>query len=95
MLDFIGSGGALAKNDLTSDWLKESYDLSSYPAGIVTRLRFRFTSDDEPVAEGFYIDNILVESKGGPANTPIPTVTPGGPTLTPTFNYRSVVWQIY
>ena len=84
ILDFIGSGGALESKlrELTSDWHEEEYDLSSYPAVTQTRIRFRFSSDSEPVEEGFYLDDILVESQGGPASTPEPTPTPS-PTPTP------------
>lgn len=100
-LDFIGSGGALSQLlELTSDWFEESYDLSGYPAGLVTRLRFRFVSDDEPVEEGFYLDDVRVASQGGPGPTPVPTITPGGPTLTPTPTgspsaVEDAMWRCY
>jgi len=88
VLDFIGSGGALPKNrDLKSDWYRESYDLSSFPPGIKTRIRFRFSSDDETPTEGFYLDDILVRGAGGPAPPPTPTWTPT-PTPTPFVPWR-------
>jgi len=75
VLDFIGSGGALNDDDdkltagLLSSWFQERYDLSSYPPGTTCRLRFRFVSDDEPVEEGFYLDDIVVKSQGSPFMT--------------------------
>lgn len=59
-LDFIGSGGALL--DIGNDWLEDTYDLSSYPAGTPVRIRFRFFSDTEDISEGFYIDDVCVSS---------------------------------
>lgn len=64
-LDFIGSGGALDSLYMGDDWFEESYDLSSYPAGDTVQIRFSFRSDEEPVAEGFYIDNFCCIGIGG------------------------------
>ncbi len=62
-LDFIGTGGALSeeKMGLTSTWLKESFDISSYPAGESVQIKFLFVSDgDGKTGEGFYLDDIQV-----------------------------------
>ncbi len=62
-IDFIGTGGALSeeKLGLTSTWLKESYDLSAYPAGESVQIKFHFVSDqDGKTGEGFYLDDIQV-----------------------------------
>ncbi|MGB2697880.1 MAG: C25 family cysteine peptidase [Candidatus Zixiibacteriota bacterium] len=59
-LDFLGSGGALDSLLMGDDWNKENYDLSSYPTGSITLVRFRFVSDNEDVMEGFYIDDVKV-----------------------------------
>ena len=62
-LDFIGSGGVLDSLLMGDDWHKEAYDLSSYPTGCMSRIRFRFVSDFEAVKEGAYIDDVRI----GPA----------------------------
>lgn len=65
-LDFIGSGGVLDSLLMGDDWHKETYDLSSYPTGRTSRVRFRFVSDFESVKEGAYIDDVRI----GPAYLP-------------------------
>lgn len=64
-LDFIGSGGALDSLYVGDDWHEESYDLSSYPVGDTVQVRFSFRSDDQPVAEGLYIDDFCCIGIGG------------------------------
>jgi hypothetical protein len=62
-LEFLGSGGALDSLLMGDEWNRETYDLSSYSPGSVTRVRFRFVSDsDGDIAEGFYIDDVKVGS---------------------------------
>ena len=63
VLDFIGSGGALHPLTTGNDWLEYMYDLSDYPAGTPMQVRFRFQSDDELVAEGCYIDDVVVQDE--------------------------------
>jgi len=66
-LDFIGSGGALdSLLYIGNDWLRERYDLSSYPAGDTCQIGFRFKSDGSDVAEGIYIDDIRVGPRLSP-----------------------------
>ncbi|NPV14376.1 T9SS type A sorting domain-containing protein [candidate division WOR-3 bacterium] len=68
-LDFIGTGGALSeeKLGLTSSWLKESYELSAYPAGESVQIKFHFVSDqDGKTGEGFYLDDIQVTTVESP-----------------------------
>ncbi len=60
VLDFIGSGGALDSALMGDVWHIEAYDLSSYPSGTSVRIRFRFVSDNEPVEEGVYIDDVKI-----------------------------------
>jgi hypothetical protein len=65
-LDFIGTGGALKPLSIPSDWTEERYSLARYQAGDTIHIRFRFISDnDAKVAEGFYLDDIRVESRTG------------------------------
>ncbi len=62
-LDFIGSGGALPDSFLMgNDWTEVSYDLSSFFPCDSFMVRFRFVSDWEPAKEGFYIDDVSIES---------------------------------
>jgi len=69
-LDFIGSGGALEgdilSDGLQSEWFQEVYDLSHYNPGTEIRIRFCFVSDDEPVEEGFYLDDIELKAQSTP-----------------------------
>jgi hypothetical protein len=68
-LDFIGSGGALdSLLNTGNDWHRESYDLSHYPVGTRVELRLRFESDQNDVAEGFYVDDVS-------SNCPVDTST--------------------
>jgi len=62
LLDFIGSGGALGLLPIGNDWIEEIYDLSCFPPGDTFRVRLRFISDGADVAEGFYVDDIVIES---------------------------------
>lgn len=63
-LDFIGTGGALDSTLRTgNEWVRESYDLSSYAPGTRVRVRLAFSSDnDGDIEEGFYIDDLRIES---------------------------------
>jgi hypothetical protein len=63
-LDFIGTGGALDSAYRTgNEWVRESYDLSAYPAGTRAKVRINFSSDnDHDIEEGFYIDDLRIES---------------------------------
>ena len=57
-LDFIGSGGALDSIlPFTTDWALYTYNLDFLDPGDTVRVRFRFVSDNEDLAEGFYIDD--------------------------------------
>jgi len=80
-LDFIGSGGALDSLLIGNDWLKETYDLSSYGFGDTVQVKFTFVSDESEVAEGFYIDDVNIEG----SNSSISVGTPGEypPTIRP------------
>ncbi len=60
ILDFIGSGGALPILTTKNGWLEYTYDLSDIPSGTESQIRFQFVSDDEDVAEGVYIDDVVV-----------------------------------
>ncbi len=61
-LDFIGTGGALEKRPIQSNWFEEKYLLAGYSAGDTIQIRIAFISDnDGAVSEGFYIDNVNVE----------------------------------
>ncbi len=63
VLDFIGSGGALDSSlNIGNPWLENSYDLSSFPTGKPIRIRFRFVSDNQDFAEGFYLDDVRLFS---------------------------------
>lgn len=80
-LDFIGSGGALNPLNIGNDWLEYAYDLSHYPAGTSLTLRFRFVSDDEDVAEGAYVDDVMIVGAEWPdevPSAPIPTLSEWG-----------------
>jgi hypothetical protein len=64
-LDFIGTGGALdSALNTGNDWMEYAYDLSYLPPGTNIRIRFSFSSDYNYShdGEGFYIDNVRVES---------------------------------
>ncbi|KPK64094.1 hypothetical protein AMJ83_03585 [candidate division WOR_3 bacterium SM23_42] len=63
-LDFIGTGGALGNGrGIQGDWFEESYSLDQYSGGDTIQIRIAFVSDyDGSVAEGFYIDDVNVES---------------------------------
>ncbi|MDZ7340129.1 MAG: C25 family cysteine peptidase [candidate division KSB1 bacterium] len=80
-LDFIGSGGALDSVLMGNDWLPYNYDLSDIAAGTLSRVRFRWVSDDEPLPPGkitgVFIDNIEISSQ------PIVTMEPGGHIMLP------------
>jgi hypothetical protein len=77
-LDFIGTGGALKKREIQSDWFCEKYRLKDYSAGDTIQIRFVFISDnDGHTGEGFYIDDVCVEylysiSEADSQNTPSP-----------------------
>jgi hypothetical protein len=59
-LAYIGSGGALERTLMGHDWAVYTYDLGWLDRGANTRLRFIFWSDGSGVAEGFYLDDVLV-----------------------------------
>ncbi len=61
-LDFIGSGGALGVLPVGNSWIKDEYDLSDFQAGSEVQVIFKFVSDNQEVAEGFYIDDISVKN---------------------------------
>ena len=63
-LDFIGTGGALDSTLRTgNEWVRESYDLSAYAPGTRVQVRIWFSSDnDGDTEEGFYIDDLRIES---------------------------------
>ncbi|MGB3479176.1 MAG: Omp28-related outer membrane protein [bacterium] len=46
-------------NGYQSTWTQETYSLSNY-SGQTARIRFRFISDQNTVAEGWYIDDVFV-----------------------------------
>jgi hypothetical protein len=80
-IDFIGSGGALTPLTVGNDWLEYAYDLSEYPPGTSLTLRFRFVSDDTDVAEGAYVDDVMIvgaEWPDGGSVWPIPTLSQWG-----------------
>ena len=52
-------GGRHSMNGYQSSWSQETYSLSNY-AGQTARIRFRFISDQNTVAEGWYIDDVAV-----------------------------------
>ena len=79
-LDYLGSGGALKPLNIGNDWLEYTYDLSHYPPGTPLTLRFRFVSDDADVAEGAYVDDVMIigtEWSEGPGPA-IPAVSQWG-----------------
>ncbi len=61
-LGYIGSGGALDGLLMGHDWAAYEYDLAWLPEGTQTTLRFVFSSDGSDVAEGFYIDDVVMGS---------------------------------
>lgn len=63
-LNFIGTGGALGGGrELQGDWFEDYYSLGQYAGGDTIQLRIAFKSDlDGDVAEGFYIDDINIET---------------------------------
>ena len=65
-MDFIGSGGALPVLTTKNGWLEYEYELSFIPPGTEIQLRFRFVSDDEDIAEGVYIDDVIVFTNNCP-----------------------------
>lgn len=81
-LDFIGSGGALDSLLMGNDWLKESYDLSSYGFGDTVQVKFTFISDEWDVAEGFYIDDVNIK---GSHSVSVGTTGGGHSTIRPTL----------
>jgi len=46
-------------NGIQSAWSQEVYSLSNYP-GQTARIRFRFVSDQNTTAEGWYIDDVAI-----------------------------------
>ncbi len=63
-LDFIGSGGGLDSSlSFVTNWAEYTYDLNFLNPGDTVRVRFRFVSDREDTAEGFYIDDFLITGK--------------------------------
>lgn len=76
-LDGSTLNGQPALTGIRDQWTKAWFDLSSY-SGTALRLRFVFTSDNDPstfkyeVDDGFYIDNIAV-LKGTLSSTVLPS----------------------
>jgi hypothetical protein len=67
-IDYLGSGGALDDSLLfTIDWAEHRHDLSGLTPGALAQVRFRFASDDSDVAEGFYIDDVVIGSPSAAA----------------------------
>ncbi len=69
-----GAGGPFAPgtpvlSGTTADWTQLHFDLSAY-ANEEIRIRFRFGSDDNTGGEGWYIDDLLVESMNVPSDVP-------------------------
>ncbi len=46
--------------DNTTDWVKETFDLTPYAGESVVKLRFRFYSDSSSYWDGWFIDDILI-----------------------------------
>lgn len=70
-LDFIGSGGALDHlGTIGNEWLEYAYPIER-TAGETLRVRFFFASDEVDVAEGVYVDDVMVTSNAGPDDTGI------------------------
>lgn len=62
-LDFIGSGGALdSLTNIGNSWVKNTYNLDFLNPADTARVRFVFVSDDEDWGEGFYIDDVRLNS---------------------------------
>ena len=62
-IDWIASGGALGIYTIGNDWLEFSYNLAyyGYEAGDDVRVAFVFKSDDDDdIAEGCYVDDIVL-----------------------------------
>ena len=62
VLSYIGSGGALPDSFLNigNQWVKYNFSLEDFPAGQTLQIRFRFKSDGIDVAEGFYLDDVVI-----------------------------------
>jgi len=68
-LDFIGSGGALNHlGSIGNTWLEYGYSLERDP-GETLSVRFRLSTDDADVAEGVYLDDVVVTSGVVPTET--------------------------
>lgn len=77
-LDFIGSGGALGElGSIGNDWLEHRYAIRE-AIGDTVRIRFRFTSDESDVEEGFYVDDVSVSCGATPATAGVPGGAPAG-----------------
>jgi hypothetical protein len=61
-LDYLGSGGALDSTLFVCDWIRRSYDLSAFTPGSTAQIRFWLMTDEADVAEGFYVDDVVVRS---------------------------------
>ncbi len=78
-LEFIGSGGALDSTLFACDWTRHAYDLDAWAPGSTIWVRFRFATDDADTAEGFYLDDVVIETRwlvdveqpGSPAGRPL------------------------
>lgn len=71
-LDFIGSGGALGTlGTIGNGWLEYRYGIRG-ALGDTVRLRFAFSSNASVTAEGFHIDDVLVESGATAPETGVP-----------------------
>ncbi len=61
-LDYLGSGGALMDKSFIVGWSEYRYLLEGLGYGDSTRIMFVLITDDSDTAEGFYIDDISVNS---------------------------------
>ncbi|MBU1935880.1 immune inhibitor A, partial [bacterium] len=73
-LSYIGSGGALPDSllNIGNQWVKYNFSLENYSAGQTLQIRFRFKSDGSDVAEGFYLDDVVVTAL---VNSPVNDLT--------------------
>ena len=60
-LDFLGSGGALdSLTSFVNSWAVYRYPLRFLHAGDTVRVIFKFVSDEQDTAEGFYLDDFSI-----------------------------------
>ncbi|MBN2105533.1 choice-of-anchor D domain-containing protein [bacterium] len=75
-IDFFGSGGALPVLPILNTWTHYYYSLSQYPAGSTLKIRFRFVSDDQPLTEGVYVDDVIVQNRNRGFEFSVPVLPP-------------------